>query len=125
MTAVELFVKKNHQLEWKEWERRVSFIRKAVSQIPGIESEQFIPEIANQVPHVAIRWDPKVLPLTREDVAKALREGEPRIEVRPSSPAEPRLEIGVWMMQPGEHRVVARRCAEVFKSAPGRQTSSA
>ncbi len=125
MTAVELYVKKDHAAEWKEWERQASFIGKAVSGIRGVETEVFVPEIANQVPHLAVKWDPKALPLTRDDVAKALREGEPRIEVRPSSASEPRLEVAVWMLQPREYRVVARRCAEVLKTASLKQTSSA
>jgi D-glucosaminate-6-phosphate ammonia-lyase len=124
MTAVELYMKKDHQAEWKDWERQISFIEKAVSSIRGIETERFTPEIANQVPHLAIKWDLKVLPLTREDVAKSLREGEPRIEVRPSSASEPRLEIAVWMLQPNEHRIVARRCAEVLKGSSLKQTSA-
>jgi L-seryl-tRNA(Ser) seleniumtransferase len=125
MTAVELYVKKDHLAEWKEWEQQISFIGKALSGIRGVETERFIPEIANQVPHLAVKWDSKAMPLTRDDVAKALREGEPRIEVRPSSASEPRLEIAVWMLQPGEYRVVARRCAEVLKAASLKQTSSA
>jgi L-seryl-tRNA(Ser) seleniumtransferase len=75
----------------------------------------FIPEIANQVPHLAIRWDSNAMHFTKEDFINALREGEPRIEVRPNSPTEPRLEVGVWMLQPGEDRIVARRCAEILK----------
>ncbi len=117
MTAVELYVKRDHQAEWKDWERQISAIEKALSGIRGIETEKFIPEIANQVPHLAVKWDSHTLPLTREDLAKALREGEPRIEVRPSSPTEPRLEIAVWMLQPGEYRTVANRCAELLKNA--------
>jgi uncharacterized pyridoxal phosphate-dependent enzyme len=125
MTAVELYVKKDHLAEWKEWEQQISFIGKALSGIRGVETERFIPEIANQVPHLAVKWDSKAMPVTRDDVAKALREGEPRIEVRPSSASEPSLEIAVWMLQPGEYRVVARRCAEVLKAASLKQTSSA
>jgi uncharacterized pyridoxal phosphate-dependent enzyme len=125
MTAVELYVKKDHLAEWKEWEQQISFIGKALSGIRGVGTERFIPEIANQVPHLAVKWDSKAMPLTRDDVAKALREGEPRIEVRPSSASEPSLEIAVWMLQPGEYRVVARRCAEVLKAASLKQTSSA
>jgi L-seryl-tRNA(Ser) seleniumtransferase len=117
MTAVELYVKKDHQAEWKDWERQAAAIGKAVSGIRSVETEQFIPEIANQVPHLAIKWDPKTIPFTREDFAKALREGEPRIEVRPSPPTQPRAEIAVWMLQPGEYRIVGQRCAAVLKSA--------
>jgi hypothetical protein len=28
-----------------------------------------------------------------------------------------RLEIGVWMMEPGDHRIVADRCAEILKKS--------
>ena len=45
------------------------------------------------------------------------------IEVRPSSPSEARLEIAVWMLEPGQERIVARRCAEVLKAAL-KQTSA-
>jgi L-seryl-tRNA(Ser) seleniumtransferase len=117
MTAVELYVKKDHQAEWKDWERQASLIGKAVAGIRGVQTERFVPEIANQVPHLAIKWDPTALRLTKEDFVKALREGEPRIEVRPSSPSEARLEVAVWMLQPGEDRIVARRCAEILKKS--------
>ncbi|MEW5977376.1 MAG: aminotransferase class V-fold PLP-dependent enzyme [Acidobacteriota bacterium] len=117
MTAVELYVKKDHQAEWKEWERRISVIEKAVSGMKDIETERFIPEIANAVPHLAIKWDPARLRISKEEFVQALREGEPRIEVRPSSEKEPRLEIAVWMMQTGEERTVASRCAQILKGA--------
>jgi L-seryl-tRNA(Ser) seleniumtransferase len=114
MRAVELYVSKDHDAEWEEWENRVVVIAEAVSRIRGVKTERFVPEIANQVPHLAITWDPDFLQLSRADVVLALREGEPRIEVRPSSTTELRVEIAVWMMGPGDHRVVARRLAEVL-----------
>ncbi|MBM3802636.1 MAG: aminotransferase class V-fold PLP-dependent enzyme [Acidimicrobiia bacterium] len=117
MTAVELFLKQDHQRVWKEWENQVRSIGKAVAGIQGVESEQFVPAIANAVPHLAIKWDPAIVGLTRDEVARALREGEPRIEVRPSAGNEPRLEIAVWMLQPGEYLTVGRRCAQVLRAA--------
>jgi len=117
LKAVELFMKRDHKADWKEWEDRVSLIEKSVANIRGVQTEKFIPEIANQVPHLAIKWDSSALRLTKDDFVRALRDGEPRIEIRPTSPAEPRLEIAVWMLQPGEDRIVARRCAEILKKA--------
>ena len=43
MTAVELFVKRDHQAIWKDWERQVSAIGKAVAGIKGVKTEQFLP----------------------------------------------------------------------------------
>lgn len=113
--AVELYLERDHDAEWREWESRVEAVLQAVEGIPGVEGERFVPEIANAVPHAAIVWDPARHPFSRDDFAQALREGDPRIEARPSDPEESRLEIGVWMMAPGEHLVVAERCARFLK----------
>lgn len=116
--AVELYVEADHEAEWGEWERRVSVITDAVSDVPGItRAEQFVPRIANAVPHAAIEWDPAAISLTRNDVASALRAGQPRIEARPSTGEAARLEIGVWMMQPGDAEIVAARCGEILRGA--------
>jgi hypothetical protein len=45
-----------------------------------------------------------------------LREGEPSIEACPATNRN-QLVFGVWMMQPGDAEVVARRLGEVFKQA--------
>ena len=115
--ALEAYLKRDHKAEWDEWERRVQYITDTVTKVKGVEAERFVPEIANQVPHLAIRWDPARVKLTNQEVVKALREGEPRIELRPGSersgPSN-RIEVGIWMLQPGEDRIVARRIREVL-----------
>jgi L-seryl-tRNA(Ser) seleniumtransferase len=115
--AVELYTKRDHEAEWQAWEVWVRHILAEAEKVPGVRGERFVPEIANEVPHAAIEWDPNRIALTRQDFVEALREGEPRIEVRPSDPGAPRLEIGVWMMEPEDHRVVATRCREVLDEA--------
>jgi len=118
LTALELFLKRNHAAQWAEWERRVKYIADTVTKVPGVTAEREVPEIANQVPHLAIRWDPSKVRLTNRQVALELREGNPRIELRPGSDREvtpPLLHLGVWMMQPGEHVVLARRLREVLE----------
>ena len=80
------------------------------------KAEMFVPEIANETPHARIVWDRQILPLKRKDVARRLQEGEPRIEVRPSAEDEPVVEVAVWMLQPKEYRIVARRLREVLLS---------
>ena len=113
--AVELYLERDHQADWREWEQRVETIVKAVADIPGVSAERFVPEIANAVPHARIKWDRRQHRWTREQLAEALRAGRPRIEARPSAEEEPVLEIGVWMMEPGQHQIVAARCAELLR----------
>jgi len=62
--------------------------------------------------------DKSTLNLSVEDVRKQLREGNPSIELAPYAPTTPdEITIGVWMLQPGEDRIVARRLREIFKAA--------
>jgi L-seryl-tRNA(Ser) seleniumtransferase len=69
-----------------------------------------VPEVANHVPHVEIKIDAAAAGITGPEISKKLREGTPSIGVRPGDD----LMIGVWMMQPGDELVVARRLKEVI-----------
>src|SRR5687767_2581562 len=83
LTALESFLKRDYQAETEEWERRATHIIETVTKVPGVEAEKYIPEIANQVPHVKLQWDPAKVKLTKREVVQALRDGNPRIELRP------------------------------------------
>jgi uncharacterized pyridoxal phosphate-dependent enzyme len=115
MAAVEAYIKKDHEAEWREWESRVKTVADSVGPIGGVKTERFVPEISNHVPHLRVTWDESQVKTTPAEVVKKLREGNPSIELRPG--AERGIEVAVWMMQPGEAQVVARRIREVLKGA--------
>jgi D-glucosaminate-6-phosphate ammonia-lyase len=115
MVAVESYLAKDHAAEWKEWERRVKTIADSVRDLPSIQTETWIPEIANHVPHLKIRWDPAKIRIAPPEVIQALREGQPSIEGCPATTPQ-ELVIGVWMMQRGDTEVVARRVREILKA---------
>ena len=118
LTAVELYLKRDHQAQWKDWEQQVDSILKAVNGVPGVvKVERFLPQIANELPHGRITWDVNKIPHKRGEIVKRLREGDPRIEVRPSNDDQPVLEFAVWMLQPKEYRIVGRRIREVLTAA--------
>ncbi len=118
LVAVERYLSLDHEKEWRELERRAQTIVKAVSNIPTVQTEIVVPEIANHVPHVHIRWDAARLGLTPAEAKRRLREGDPSIEVTPSS--DDVLVVNPWMLEPGETEIVARRLREVLRS--GRHT---
>jgi D-glucosaminate-6-phosphate ammonia-lyase len=111
MVTLELYFKRDHDADWREWERRVEIVRKGVTSVAGVTSEMFVPEIHYRCPHVRVRWNSPIR-LSVADVIKRLREGEPSVEVRPNTGEG--LEIGVWMLQPGETEIVARRVREIL-----------
>jgi D-glucosaminate-6-phosphate ammonia-lyase len=112
LAALELYLEKDHAKERREFDKRADTIRGGAAAVPGVTAEVFVPEVANHVPHVRVSWDAAAKGLTPADVVKALREGEPSIGTRSEGPA---LVIGVWMMQPGEEKIVARRLRQVLE----------
>ena len=108
LAALELFVGKDHAREGREFERRADEIRKSAAAVTGVKAEVFVPEVANHVPHVRVTWDPSK-GLKAATVVRAMQDGEPSIAIRAEEEA---LVIGVWMMQAGEEKIVARRLRE-------------
>jgi len=115
MAAVEAYLKKDHEAEWRDWEGRVKTIADSVGPVSSVKAEPFVPEISNSVPHLRITWDESQLKITAAEATKKLLEGNPSIELRPG--AQHGIEVAVWMMQPGEAQIVARRIREVLKGA--------
>jgi len=115
LAAIERFVSLDHAAEQKEWDRRISTIVDSVKDLPSLKTEVYVPEIANHTPHLRITWDRSKISLAPDEVRKQLREGQPSIETTPGSHDE--LLMTVWMLQPGEAQVVARRVRQVLKGA--------
>jgi len=114
MVAVERYLDRDHEADWREWEARVGTIRETLRSVPGVTTEQFVPSIANEVPHVRIRWDRKVLPIDAADVVHQLREGEPSIELVPVPYEKDSLEVASWTLQSGEAAILAQRIRETL-----------
>jgi uncharacterized pyridoxal phosphate-dependent enzyme len=114
LVALELYLKKDHAAEQREFDKRADVIRTAAAAVPGITAEVFVPEVANHVAHVRISWDAAARKLTPEDVVKVLRDSEPSIGTRSEGNA---VVVGVWMMRPGEDKIVARRLRQVLETS--------
>ena len=116
LVALEMFIDRDHDAVWKDWESRCETISQAVKEVPGLATEVQVPPIANHVPHLHLKWDYAATGVQPRDAAKAMREGTPSIEVNPSTNDE-ELVIGVWMMEPGDDAIVGRRLSEVLAKA--------
>ncbi|MEZ5403495.1 MAG: aminotransferase class V-fold PLP-dependent enzyme [Bryobacteraceae bacterium] len=112
LAAVERYLKVDHDAEWKVLEGRVADIRKDLNGVSGVTTERHIPEIANEVPHVAIDFDEARRGITSQQVLEKLEAGDPPIRIQRRG--EGKLLISVWMMRGDEHRIVGRRLREIF-----------
>jgi L-seryl-tRNA(Ser) seleniumtransferase len=114
LAAVDQWVQRDHDSEWKDWEHRLSVIADAALEYPTVTIDIRQPGRSNVAPVLMINWDSSTLGIDAEETCKRLSEGEPRIEV---FTREDGIEIMPYMMEDGEDEVVAKRLSEVFRSA--------
>ncbi len=119
MVAIETFVKRDAEAEWREWERRARTIADAATANRFVQAEIYVPPIANHVPHVRVTWNAAQVSVQANDLRRQLREGDPSIEIVPggsrAGDEKQEVSVGVWQLQPGEAEVVARRLRQVLK----------
>ena len=112
----------------KDFRQRADRIATHLKGLPSLETAVAIPPVANHVPHLLIRYSQEKLRISPGDVMTELRRGTPSIELNPSTgrttgasagiPADVNtIVVGVWMLQPGEEMIVARRLREVLENA--------
>jgi D-glucosaminate-6-phosphate ammonia-lyase len=114
LVALETYLNQDHDAVWKDWEGRCRSISQALGAFEDVKTEVHVPEIANAVPHLRVKWDTKKRGLTTADMVKKLRDGKPSIEVTPGSGSRQQLVIGVWMMEPGEDAIVGERIRSIL-----------
>jgi D-glucosaminate-6-phosphate ammonia-lyase len=115
LVAVETYLKLDHAAEWKDWEERCQRIADALKEFKDVKTQVNVPQIANAVPHLQIRWDYQARKISVSDMIKKLREGKPSIELAPG--ARSPLVIGVWMMEPGEDEIVGQRIRAILSGS--------
>jgi seryl-tRNA(Sec) selenium transferase len=111
--ALELYLNEDHDALSKEWQERLERIAREITQIPGVSTSFFTPDIANHVPHMEITWDARIQ-WTPQQVAQALRNSRPSI-VLGRGEGKPGLAMNSFMLQPGEDQIVAERLSQILR----------
>jgi L-seryl-tRNA(Ser) seleniumtransferase len=129
VAAVDWFLDQDEDAMRAEFQRRALLIAAAVRDLPTVKTEIFVPPVANNVPHVLITYDMDRLKIPAKDVQENLRNGNPSIELNPATGGDTSgllkglpsganvIVVGVWMMEPGEAEIVARRLREVLSKS--------
>jgi L-seryl-tRNA(Ser) seleniumtransferase len=114
LAAVERYLKVDHEAEWRTLEERVTSIRAALKGIRGLQTDRHVPVIANEVPHVLVRWDESARGISAQQVTEKLLAGDPPIHIQ--QPGKGELLISVWMMRGDEHKITGARLREVLSA---------
>jgi uncharacterized pyridoxal phosphate-dependent enzyme len=127
VAAVDWFLSQDDAAMQAEYQKRAQLIAEKLKSLPIVQTDIFVPPVANHVPHLLISYDPARIKITGPEVMLKMRQGTPRIELNPATGGAPAsaglpggantIVVGVWMLQPGEDRVVAQRLYEVLHNA--------
>jgi uncharacterized pyridoxal phosphate-dependent enzyme len=124
LAAVEMWVKRDHDAEWKQWESWLDEISRAVSKVGSVSTEVLQPEgLSNHSPRLRIKWDAAQLGIAGIEVEKLLRNGDPPVvlgdgtgNIRESTAST--VTIMPYMMTPGDAKVVAENLYAVLSNPP-------
>jgi L-seryl-tRNA(Ser) seleniumtransferase len=114
--ALEHYISQDHDKEWKTWENMVATIEKPVKSIAGVTTKVTVPTLGNVTPTLEISWDNSTIKMSGKDLQEKLRKGTPSIEV--AGGGENSIRITVWVMKPGDEKIVARRLKEELSARP-------
>jgi uncharacterized pyridoxal phosphate-dependent enzyme len=116
--ALECYLGEDPQALNKEWQRRLEVISAKVSSLPSVTTSVFLPDMANHVPHLEIKWDPQRIKISPHDASVALRSGTPSI-VLSAGERRGSLTMNSFMLQPGEETIIADKLQELLKAHTG------
>jgi L-seryl-tRNA(Ser) seleniumtransferase len=127
VAAVDWFLSQTDASLEAEFRHRADRIAAQLKNIPTLSSSVVIPNVAaNAVPHLLLRYDTARIKIRPVDVMVELRKGTPSIELNPQTGKKPgaglpsdenTIVVGVWMLEPGEELIVARRIKEILEKA--------
>ena len=125
LAAVEMWVKRDHDAEWKLWESWLGTISDSVKRIDGVTTRINQPRegLSNRTPSLSIQWDGAKLGVTGSEVSKLLLDTEPRIVVASGSGTRPgnmasAVSIVPYMLIAGDEKVIADRLYQALSKPP-------
>ena len=113
--ALESYLNDDHEALNKEWQRRLEFISGKITTLPTVSTSYFVPDMANHVPHMEMKWDPQRIKISPADASAALRKGTPSI-VLTAGERRQALSMNSFMLQPGEEAIIADKLYELLKA---------
>jgi L-seryl-tRNA(Ser) seleniumtransferase len=129
LMAVEMWMKRDHEAEWKQWTSWLDHVARRVSTIDGVTTEVVQPiGLSNRMPSLKVWWDRKRFGLAGEAVARTLFDSDPRVSLFPARSETGRALTGVqvnpYMMAPGDEKVVADRLYALLTSPPRKDAAA-
>ncbi len=115
LTAVKLYLQRDHEARLSQDEEIVSGWCGELNRIPGVHAERSVPNVAGQpMPRAKVIIDPAKSGMSRDELVLALRNGTPSIEVLPSATATDTLYVNPMPLKDGEDQIVLDRLLAIL-----------
>jgi len=118
LTAIELYLKQDFKSKFKLWEDQVNNFIESVAELQHMIAQRRFPTDEGIqpicIPRVYIDLDEAALGITKEEVVRQLRDGEPGIFIGVSKRA---IILNPQMLRPGEEQIVAQRFKQILLQA--------
>jgi L-seryl-tRNA(Ser) seleniumtransferase len=122
LMAVEMWAKRDHDAEWKQWTGWLDHIARRVSDVNGVTTSVVQPEgLSNHTPSLKVLWDRERLGVSGDLVASILLDSDPRIALFAAggtTPSQTGVSITPYMLAAGEEKIVADRLRAVLANPP-------
>jgi L-seryl-tRNA(Ser) seleniumtransferase len=117
LVALELYLKKDHEAERREWHNMLDRVATRLKGTPTVFTEYIPNNDYSHSPRLSVQWDESKLGVTLEQMVARLRAGNPSIEasdMRHFNPPWKGLGIFPYNLKAGEEVIIADRVKEIL-----------
>jgi len=125
LAAVEMWVKRDHQAEWREWDAWLDHVASSVKRVHGVttKTSDASEGLSNRSPRLTIQWDGAQVGITGQEVSKLLLDTEPRIVLAGARGARggdmaSSVSIVPYQMSSGDEKILGERLYAVLSKPP-------
>jgi len=117
LTALELYLKKDHEAERREWHAMLDRLADRLKGAPTVHTEYIPNNDFSHSPRLSVQWDEAKLGVSLTQMVERLRAGTPSIEasdMRYFNPPWKGLGVFPYNLKPGEELIIAGRIREIL-----------
>lgn len=114
MVAVEESLLHDEAADMTDYYRITNDMAVEISKLDGVTADVLTSEQQGMEPYVNVDWDQEKYKISKDGLKRALRNGEPCIELRAMFLSFGELHLTGHMLKPGEEKIVARRVIEIL-----------
>ncbi len=120
LIALEAALEVDEQQEAAYKRRRFATIARQLDDVPGVRTEIVSSKSETSELYLDVDWDQGLIPMSRPDFIRALREHEPAVEVRLPLFSGGRVHLSATVLGEGEAEIVGAVMREVLQAAVNR-----